>query len=580
MASFTRTNFTNVLDEVLPAGKAGRESRSIQCLGLSLSAGPVSIGRAELFNGSLPRREKSNLEDLARELLSEPEAAEELTATGKLEIDTRDPGDPSSEQPTHRRLFYAVESRLEFAEPEPHAVRLRGWAFASERPSTHFSPLPLRSRFDLLESTVLGMFLPPSRRSIALALRGGAFRTALAAMASIHEPIDGMVLWLYDEILGRYLGVASFNAGKTPFDVPINRSHVEAHRGLVSQVMPDRRSVVYDTQDPTLWRPQLKGVWEPFDAGLFRQRGWRSCMAIPIVSGGRLVGALSAYSKQSADSLIAIESELAEDAAVCADAILNRRDQAVIADLESRYESELLSANVSLSALSLSHDISHYFRTVEESIEQADGFLKTAQYDKVAEYLELMSKTMNGTKPAIGAMLRLANEARNPKEGAQTTTDPVGLLEELEVLLKSILPHFTKGERLKSEAVTVAHAGEPREVKVGRLTLERIIVNLCVNSAQWNAKSVWVTGHFDRGDDFQLVVRDDGVGIPIGGRDRAFDRFYSTRKGGSGLGLYVVKKLAMQAGGDVFLQSYHRTDASDDTGTVVTVVLPTSQSDG
>jgi signal transduction histidine kinase len=206
--------------------------------------------------------------------------------------------------------------------------------------------------------------------------------------------------------------------------------------------------------------------------------------------------------------------------------------------------------------------------------------LKTAQYDKVAEYLELMSKTMNGTKPAIGAMLRLANEARNPKEGAQTTTDPVGLLEELEVLLKSILPHFTKGERLKSEAVTVAHAGEPREVKVGRLTLERIIVNLCVNSAQWNAKSVWVTGHFDRGDDFQLVVRDDGVGIPIGGRDRAFDRFYSTRKGGSGLGLYVVKKLAMQAGGDVFLQSYHRTDASDDTGTVVTVVLPTSQSDG
>ena len=140
MASFTRTNFTNVLDEVLPAGKAGRESRSIQCLGLSLSAGPVSIGRAELFNGSLPRREKSNLEDLARELLSEPEAAEELTVTGKLEIDTRDPGDPSSEQPTHRRLFYAVESRLELA--EPHAVRLRGWAFASERPSTHFSPLP------------------------------------------------------------------------------------------------------------------------------------------------------------------------------------------------------------------------------------------------------------------------------------------------------------------------------------------------------------------------------------------------------------------------------------------------------
>jgi signal transduction histidine kinase len=580
MASFSRTEFKRILDEVLPEDKADQESRSIQCLGLSLSAGPISLGRARLFNGSLPRREKSNLEDLARELLSAPEAVEELKTTGKLEIDTRDPGDPSSEQLTHRRLFYAVESRLEFAEFEPHTVRLRGWAFASERPSTHFSPLPLRSRFDLLESTVLGLFLPPSRRSITLALRGGAFRTALAAIASIHEPIDGMVLWLYDEILGRYLGVASLNAGKTPFDVPINRSHVETHRGLVSQVMPDRRSVVYDTQDQNLWRPQLKGAWEPFDVGLFRQRGWRSCMAIPIVSAGRLVGALSAYSKRSADSLIAIESELAEEAAICADAILNRRDQAVIADLESRYESELLTANVSLSALSLSHDISHYFRSVEKSIEQAKGFLETAQYDEVGKYLELMGTTMKGTKPAIGAMLRLSNEARGPGKGEQTTPDPVQLLDELEALLKSILPHFTKGERLKSEAVEVAHAGEPREVKVGRLTLERIIVNLCVNSAQWNAKGVWVTGHFDRGDDFQLVVRDDGVGIPTGGRDRAFDRFYSARKGGSGLGLYVVKKLATQAGGDVFLQSYHRTDASNDTGTVVTVVLPTSRSDG
>ena len=580
MVSFTRTDFKNILDEVLLAERAGREPRSIQCLGLSLSAGPVSIDRAELFNGSLPRREKSNLEDLARELLGASEAAKKLRATGRLEVDTRDPSDPSSEQQSHRRLFYAVESHLRFAEIEPHTVRLRGWAFTSERPSTHFSPLPLRSSFDLLESTVLGLFLPPSRCSIALALRGGAFRAALAAIAGIHEPINGMVLWLYDEIMGHYLGVASFNAGNTPFDVPINRSHVESHRGLVSQVMPDRRPVVYDTQDPTLWQPRLKGAWEPFDAGLFRQRGWRSCIAIPIVSSGRLVGALSAYSKQSADNLIAIESELAEHGAACADALLNLRDQTVIADLESRYESELLTANVSLSALSLSHDISHYFRTVEESIVQAKGFLKTAQYDEVAKYLELMSTTMSGTKPAIGAMLRLANEARNPKEGAQTTTDPVGLLDELEVLLKSILPHFTKGERLKSEAVIVDHEGQPREVKVGRLTLERIIVNLCVNSAQWNAKNVWVIGHFDRDDDFQLVVRDDGMGIPKGGRDRVFDRFYTTRKGGSGLGLYVVKKLAMQAGGDVFLQSYHRTDESDDTGTIVTVVLPTSKSDG
>ncbi len=65
-----------------------------------------------------------------------------------------------------------------------------------------------------------------------------------------------------------------------------------------------------------------------------------------------------------------------------------------------------------------------------------------------------------------------------------------------------------------------------------------------------------------------LEVLDNGVGIPSERMDNIFDLFYSTRKGGTGLGLAVVKRIADNHGGEIMVQS------TPDIGTRVQLLLP------
>ena len=277
--------------------------------------------------------------------------------------------------------------------------------------------------------------------------------------------------------------------GENRMSVPAGPSESTSRRGIVSQLTPRRIPVIYDAQDPALWRPPSEGSWEPFDVGLFADRGWRSCIAVPIVCGGRLIGALSAYSGSSAVVFEHLAGKLASAAAICADAILVYREDTVIAALAARYEEDLLTANVSLSALSLVHDVMHYYRTVQTNVTEAQGYLKTNQLAEAQRTLQDIEQTMTRTGPAINAMRKLATEARSSQSSRepQVTRDVPTVMAELEGLLRAILPHFARSKRLDPEMVTVEVEGPARPVSVPAMTLERIIVNLCVNSAQWNA---------------------------------------------------------------------------------------------
>ncbi len=71
-----------------------------------------------------------------------------------------------------------------------------------------------------------------------------------------------------------------------------------------------------------------------------------------------------------------------------------------------------------------------------------------------------------------------------------------------------------------------------------------------------------------RGGWVDLLVEDDGRGIPPEDLDRIFDVFFSTRKGGTGLGLAIVDRIAKNHGGTVEVAS------EPDAGTTVRVSLP------
>jgi signal transduction histidine kinase len=72
----------------------------------------------------------------------------------------------------------------------------------------------------------------------------------------------------------------------------------------------------------------------------------------------------------------------------------------------------------------------------------------------------------------------------------------------------------------------------------------------------------------------ELIVRDDGPGMPEEVMARAFEAFYTTKRKGTGLGLAVSRQIVLAHGGDVRLES------APGKGTTFTIYLPGSQNRG
>lgn len=81
-----------------------------------------------------------------------------------------------------------------------------------------------------------------------------------------------------------------------------------------------------------------------------------------------------------------------------------------------------------------------------------------------------------------------------------------------------------------------------------------ILENLMKNAAQAVGRSGNVlVSLVASGDVAEIVVADDGPGVPADERDRIFDLYYTTRPEGSGLGLSLVAQMAAAMGGTLSL---------------------------
>ncbi len=57
------------------------------------------------------------------------------------------------------------------------------------------------------------------------------------------------------------------------------------------------------------------------------------------------------------------------------------------------------------------------------------------------------------------------------------------------------------------------------------------------------------------GNEVRLSVADNGPGIPEGRLDRVWEPFYTTRTEGTGLGLYICRRIAQEHGGRIEIQN-------------------------
>lgn len=85
--------------------------------------------------------------------------------------------------------------------------------------------------------------------------------------------------------------------------------------------------------------------------------------------------------------------------------------------------------------------------------------------------------------------------------------------------------------------------------------LEQALLALIHNAEQATAEStpprLWVQARQSRGGRLQISVRDNGPGVPDGLERQIFMPFFTTREGGHGIGLTVVRQLMYGMGGRV-----------------------------
>jgi two-component system phosphate regulon sensor histidine kinase PhoR len=104
--------------------------------------------------------------------------------------------------------------------------------------------------------------------------------------------------------------------------------------------------------------------------------------------------------------------------------------------------------------------------------------------------------------------------------------------------------------------------------------LEQMLTNLVDNGIKFGREDGRVAIRYENGKRDQIIVEDNGEGIPAQHLERLFERFYrvdrarSRDMGGTGLGLAIVKHLALLHGGEVTVES------ELGKGTTFTVHLP------
>jgi signal transduction histidine kinase len=91
--------------------------------------------------------------------------------------------------------------------------------------------------------------------------------------------------------------------------------------------------------------------------------------------------------------------------------------------------------------------------------------------------------------------------------------------------------------------------------RVERQDLDEMLGNLIENAAKYGGGSVFVTVG-DAGEFVEIIIEDDGKGIPESERERLFDRGarLDTGKPGTGLGLAIVRDVVEIYGGTVALE--------------------------
>lgn len=217
----------------------------------------------------------------------------------------------------------------------------------------------------------------------------------------------------------------------------------------------------------------------------------------------------------------------------------------LLADItESRRMADLRQRKERLEMIGeMTAEFAHQVRTPLATVMLYAGQLATATTGKT----RIASKIMSGLRD----LQRMVNDMLGYAAGARADEELVSVKNLLNEVCEDI-----RGQLSGATTLRVSVTDPTLSVAANVDAIKGAVLNLVANADQACPDGANILLHAHRfGDNIHLCVTDDGPGIPEDVRPHLFEAFFTTRPQGTGLGLAVVKAVAVAHSGDVTLSS-------------------------
>ncbi|MDR7335781.1 ATP-binding protein [Roseateles asaccharophilus] len=305
-------------------------------------------------------------------------------------------------------------------------------------------------------------------------------------------------------------------------------------------------------------RPDLDAALEHAPLALWRLTAGAPPLALNaaarrLLAPGRVVepaALLALLDAESGRRVVTLPTEHGQERAVLAVSRLTVQGEAwrlaALAPIESELETETLVAWRQLVQV-LTHEIMNSLTPIASLAASAPALLEAGEREELQAALDTLARRAAHLQ---GFVERYRSVSQPP---APTLADvQLGTL--LQAVQRLVEPAWTAA----GGAVTVRVEPANLALRTDAAQLEQVLINLAQNALQacagrggGEAPQLQIEALLSRGARLRLTVADNGPGVAPGLEGQIFTPFFTTREGGSGIGLAVVRQLVHGLGGTV-----------------------------
>ena len=202
-------------------------------------------------------------------------------------------------------------------------------------------------------------------------------------------------------------------------------------------------------------------------------------------------------------------------------------------------------ASIGEMAARITHEIRNPLNTIKLNSNYLAENIDKIEHDNQKNLLSLIIGEVERLEQITNKYMNMVNYSKN-----EQSENNVSLPEDLIEFLSFHLPELQK----RNIELNVGKT-QPLFLAISQSSFKEIILNLLKNSWEELQNGGKIAVNIENKGSFAAIsVEDSGSGIPVSERETIFKNFYTKKPGGTGIGLSHSRKLAVGAGGKLYVK--------------------------